>query len=205
MLVGASWVIYTKSIGLESNKPVQNTRKIIVNPINQPYKVLLAKYYMVAIILPALNPSRIGAFIIYDDETMHSSRSSPALIIVGVRPGHALLLNLPQRPAAAVLLLLLLLRRRRIGAGTSTTTSNSSLVLLCRCGAMAALMPMRWRRRRSGACELLDDGAELVGLDDVDRRVRGVPAPPVRPGGGGLAAGSCVDGLLLLVLAAVLH
>jgi hypothetical protein len=27
----------------------------------------------------------------------------------------------------------------------------------------------------------------------------------VRPGGGGLAAGSCVDGLLLLVLAAVLH
>jgi len=69
---------------------------------------------------------------------------------------------------------------------------------------MAALMLMRWRWRRSGACELLDDGAELVGLDDVDRRVRGVPAPPVRPGGGGLAAGSCVHGLLLLVLA-VLH
>jgi hypothetical protein len=144
------------------------------------------------------------------------------VVVVGVRPGHALSLNLPQRlGATAAAMTMQLLRRRTANGGTSsslvllcrrisTGTSSSCLVLrlLCCCGAIAAMMVTcwRWRLRRSGACELLYECTELVGLDDVDRRVRGVPASPVRPGGG-LAGGSCVHGLLLLllVLAAVLH
>jgi hypothetical protein len=123
-------------------------------------------------------------------------------LVVGVGPGHALVTHLPQRlrPAAALLAAAAML----LGTiGTSDSSRRLGLLLCCR-GSIAGLMLMRSRRRRrwsSGARELLDDRAELGGVDDVHRRVRGVPAPPVRPRRRPAAA-RCVGGLLLLLAAA---
>jgi hypothetical protein len=111
-------------------------------------------------------------------------RSACTSLVIGVGPGHALLVHLPQRPPAAysvlasAMLLLNLLPRRRINIGTAGSSSTSSAIA-------AALMVgvgggHRGRRRCDRSGELLHDGAELGRVDDVHRRGRGVPAPPVR-------------------------
>ena len=101
------------------------------------------------------------------------------LVIIGVGPGHALLVHLPQRPpvASAMPLLNLLLLRRRIGTAAS---SSSPCAAIAAAPLMMGVGGGRRQRRRRGSGELLHDGAELGGVDDVHRRGRGVPAPPVR-------------------------
>lgn len=133
------------------------------------------------------------------------------IAVVGASPGHALVVYLAQRlhpPAAAVLLAPAAATLQQGITGTGGAISRLGLVC-CRGAIIAALMmsSYRWRRRwRSrGACELLDNGAELVRRDDVHRRVCGVPAPPVGPRR--LAAASRAAGrrLLLAAVAAALH
>ena len=87
------------------------------------------------------------------------------LVIIGVGPGHALLVHLPQRPPVASAMLNLLLLRRRIG--TAASSSSRPCAAIAAAPLMMGVGGGRRQRRRRGSGELLHDGAELGGVDDV--------------------------------------